>query len=307
MNNLPGGLWPVMLTPFTEEGDIDFHALEALTEFYLEKGASGLFANCLSSEMYQLTPEERISMTQSVVRFAAGRVPVVSSGTFTLDPSEQEDFIHRVADQGVACVVLNSNQICLESEGEFVFRRRLENLAASTGNIPLGMYECPEPYKRLLTDDTVSWMAASGRFFYFKDTCCDNEIFRSRLSASGASPLGLYNAHTPTGVQSLKDGAAGLSPIGANFYPELYSYICAQVKKEAAPEFVLVEQFLLANDALLHASYPFSAKWFLQGRGLPMSTHTRSRIPELQAEHLSKLEELLSGMKDLLDLIGLPS
>jgi 4-hydroxy-tetrahydrodipicolinate synthase len=306
MQKLPGNLWPVMLTPFKEEGDIDMRGLEALTEFYLEKGATGLFTNCLSSEMFQLTPEERISLTQSVVRFAAGRAAVVSTGTFTLDPWEQVDFIHRLADLGVACVVLNSNQICLESERESVFRSRLENLASSTGNIPLGMYECPEPYKRLLTDDTVTWMAASGRFLYLKDTCCDIDIIRSRLSVSSTSPLGIYNAHTPTGLPSLREGAAGLSPIGANFYPELYSYICAHAEKERSPDLVRVEQFLLANDALLHANYPFSAKWFLQRRGLPISTKTRSRIPEVPAEHLSKLEELLSGRRELVERIGLP-
>ena len=135
MNRLPGGIWPVMLTPFTEKGDIDYQGLEALTEFYLASGASGLFTNCLSSEMYQLSQEERLSLTESVVRSAAGRVPVVSTGTFSLDPEEQKEFISRIYDKGVACVVLNTNQICLESEGEDVFHSRLEKLAESTRSV----------------------------------------------------------------------------------------------------------------------------------------------------------------------------
>ena len=58
MNRLPKGLYPVMLTPFNDDYSIDINALEELTEFYIKAGAEGLFANCLSSEMFQLTSEE---------------------------------------------------------------------------------------------------------------------------------------------------------------------------------------------------------------------------------------------------------
>ena len=54
----PGGVWPVMLTPFTEDGRIDYNALEHLVNWYIDKGCDGLFAVCQSSEMYYLTLEE---------------------------------------------------------------------------------------------------------------------------------------------------------------------------------------------------------------------------------------------------------
>lgn len=41
---------PVMLTPFKNNGEIDYEALTRLIHFYIDAGASGLFANCLSSE-----------------------------------------------------------------------------------------------------------------------------------------------------------------------------------------------------------------------------------------------------------------
>ena len=45
------GIIPAMLTPFDDQGAIDWSSLEALIEWYLEKGAEGLFAVCQSSEM----------------------------------------------------------------------------------------------------------------------------------------------------------------------------------------------------------------------------------------------------------------
>ena len=44
-NQFSGGVWPVMLTPFTEEGQVDYPALERLIEWYIDNGVSGLFAN----------------------------------------------------------------------------------------------------------------------------------------------------------------------------------------------------------------------------------------------------------------------
>lgn len=82
MKKLPKGLWPVMLTPIKEDNTVDYDCLEKLTEFYLSSGAAGLFANCLSSEMFQLTADERVEVTKRVVRTVNGRVPVISTGFF---------------------------------------------------------------------------------------------------------------------------------------------------------------------------------------------------------------------------------
>ncbi len=300
---MPGGIWPVMLTPFNEKGGIDFHGLEALTEFYIANGASGLFANCLSSEMFQLSPEERLSLTEAVVRFADDRVPVISTGTFSEDQQTNVEFMSRMHDTGVNGVVINSNQLCGESEGEEVFRLQLEKLVDTTDEIPLGMYECPQPYKRLIPTDMIEWMASSDRFVYLKDTSCDNVRIRERLTVSENSLLRIYNANTPTALHSLRDGAAGLSPIGANFYPELYSYLHRNALKEETLEFIKVSQFLSANDPLVHALYPFSAKWFLQQRGLPISTHTRTRVPKAKDLEMLKLQALLDRMEALLEIM----
>ena len=47
--HLVQGVWPVMLTPFTESGEVDYTSLERLVEWYEENGVQGLFATCQSS------------------------------------------------------------------------------------------------------------------------------------------------------------------------------------------------------------------------------------------------------------------
>ena len=76
----PGGVWPVMLTPFTPNNEVDYPALRALVEWYISQGVSGLFAVCQSSEMFFLTERERAAVARAIVKYAAGRVPVIASG-----------------------------------------------------------------------------------------------------------------------------------------------------------------------------------------------------------------------------------
>ena len=40
-----------MITPFKEDLSVDYKALDALTEWFIESGTAGLFAVCQSSEM----------------------------------------------------------------------------------------------------------------------------------------------------------------------------------------------------------------------------------------------------------------
>lgn len=304
MRQLPGGIWPVILTPFSEDGAIDFDGLKALTEFYIANGAAGLFTNCLSGEMYQMEPSERLALAEAVVRIGAGRVPVVASGTFSRELEMNAEFISRMYDLGVTAVVIISNQLCSADDGEGVFNARLESLVEATGQIPLGMYECPLPYLHLLTEDQLSWMARSGRFSYFKDTCCDGNRIRARLAAIRNSGFSLFNAHTPTALGSLRDGAAGLSAIGANFYPEFYSYLFLHAGEKDSDKLLKVNRFIQDHDPLIHSLYPFSAKWFLQQRGLPISTHTRTRVPKASPGALNALRKLLAGMEALIDQIS---
>src|SRR4051794_21736791 len=92
---------PVMLTPFKENGAIDFEGLTELVEFYIQAGSGKLFTNCQSSEMYNLSDEERIALTKHVVKVSNGRVPVVATGTFTQDTSIQAEFVKQIYDTGI--------------------------------------------------------------------------------------------------------------------------------------------------------------------------------------------------------------
>ncbi len=297
----PEGLWPVMLTPFTGNKSIDFNALEELIEFYIAKGAAGLFANCLSSEMYQLSEEERETLVKAVIKTVDSRVPVIATGSFGDDLSLQVTNVKRIYDLGVNAVVLVTSHLVAEEEKDDILKKRFAKLLRATPEVPLGIYECPEPYKRLLSPEMTTWLAKTGRFYYFKDTSCNLKAIRKKLAAAKGTPMGLFNANTPTALESLKEGARGLSTISANFYPELYDSLCWIVRDPSQKKLAeRLQRHLSIMDAVTRIKYPLSAKIFLAKRGLKIGITTRLGISPLNDEEKRMLDALYNWLQEIL-------
>jgi 4-hydroxy-tetrahydrodipicolinate synthase len=175
---------PVMLTPFQEGNSIDYKILEDLIEFYLEAGAGGLFANCLSSEMYQLTKEEMLASVSFIVEKVNGRVPIVATGTFPDSIENQAAFVKKIYSTGIDSVIVITSLLAGEEDSEEVFEANVKQLLALTGDVPLGFYECPVPYKRILSAAFLGELVETGRIRYHKDTCLDIDSVRDKIEAS---------------------------------------------------------------------------------------------------------------------------
>lgn len=288
---IPSGVWPVMLTPFKPGGAIDWTGLDALVDWYIQTGVSGLFSVCLSSEMYELSPEERIRVAQRVVDQAAGRVPVVAAGAFGETLELQVEAAQRLRDTGVEAVVLTVNQLAAEDESDDVWRQRAEAVFGACDRIPLGLYECPRPYHRKLAADTLGWAAGTERVFFYKDTCCSLPLIRTKLAAIRGTPLTWLNAHAPTLLDSLLEGGHGYSSIAANFIPELYVWLCRHFtdQPERARE---LQAFLTEAQNTICVKYLRNAKHYLQRLGLPINPACRVECDELNDADLATLDAL---------------
>lgn len=297
-----------MLTPFTRTNEVDIPGLERLTALYLEAGSNGLFANCLSSEMYQLTETERLLITKTVVNQCQGQTPVVATGTFSRDVATNVEFIKRIYDTGIQAVILISSMLVEPDESEDILKARLEQIVAQTGSIPLGVYECPMPYKRLLSPSLMAWMASTGRFVYHKDTSCNSPAIVRKAEAVSGTGFGLYNADTTTALDSLDAGFRGISPISANFYPEPYSYLLKEYWANGRTESInRLHALLTMMDRVTHNFYPYAAKVFLQRRGLKIETNTRIPAEALPNVDQLRIKALMDSFNALTDLYNIPS
>ena len=293
MENSQKGFIPVMLTPFSNDGRIDFDVLKQLTENYLRAGSAGLFANCLSSEMFELNDEERISLIRSVVEITDGSVPVIATGTFGGPISKQADFVKRVYDEGVGAVIVITSLLGDESDNDAAFNQQVSDLLTQTPGIPLGFYECPVPYKRVLKPEQLAEFVSTGRVIYHKDTSLDLDQVKEKLRLTEGYNFGLYDAYMVHAVDSLKAGSAGLSCIQGNYFPELIVWLCNHYNDESrSDEVAKVQQFLIDHMDVMHNVYPIASKYFLQKRGMNISTFTRRLVGNMTMNNVSEIDNL---------------
>ena len=280
--------FPTMVTPFNRDGSVDTGAARAMTDWYFENGCGGIFASCQSSEIFNLTVEERALLARTVVDRAAElaaahpdrpRMTVVASGHVSDDPRDQIRELRAVAEAGPDTLILISNRMDIANTGDENWIRETEALAEALPDIPLGIYECPQPYKRLMSDKMLAWCAGTGRFFYMKDTCCDAAVMDRRCRILEGSPMKLYNANAQTLLDSMKSGGAGYCGVMCNFHPDLYVWLCAHYEDD--PEGAEVIQSCLGTAAFTEAlAYPVTAKYHLKEiAGLPLSSLETRRRP----------------------------
>lgn len=72
------GAYPVLVTPFLEDEELDWQGLDRLVDHQLGGGVAGLVCFGLASEVYSLSDAERVAILDAVVRRVRGRAEVVA-------------------------------------------------------------------------------------------------------------------------------------------------------------------------------------------------------------------------------------
>lgn len=220
------GIIPVMITPFTEDGAIDYAGLEKLINWYLAQDVDALFAVCQSSEMQYLSLKERGELGRFVVQQVGGRVPVISSGHISDDIDEQVTELTVAAETGADAVVLVTNHLDPAMQGMAAFRRTTDTLLDRLPqDMPLGLYECPAPFRRLLSDDELKYCIDSGRFVVLKDVSCDLPTVERRVALANGSPMAIVNANAAIARDAMRAGSLGFTGVFTNFHPDLYKWM----------------------------------------------------------------------------------
>ncbi|WP_205748328.1 dihydrodipicolinate synthase family protein [Dyadobacter bucti] len=297
---------PVMVTPFKSDLKIDYDKLSLLTDFYLAAGAKGFFANCLSSEMFFMNDQERIDLTRHVVNYVAGKVPVVSTGSFGDTIENKAVFAKQIQDTGASGVILITGHFAAASESDTVLLQNLEKFLSLTGDMKVGTYECPVPYKRLISPAVFKSLVSNRRFIYHKDTSEDIKNIEVKLKIAQGTQLEFYNAHTATAVESLRKGGRGMSPISGNFYPEIHTWLCRYADDPSkSADAAWIQSEIARTEPVISKYYPLSSKYFLKKRGLPIELVSRSKAKSIPAEQMKVLDDTYNVFLGWCDRLGI--
>ncbi len=271
-----------MITPYNADGSIDFDTAEKYVDWYYENGLNGIFAVCQSSEIFYLSLEERVELNRRVYKKAKEldkNFLVVSSGHVSDTLEEQAEELNAIYESGTDALILITNRLDINNEGDDVFIANAEKLIAQLPpDAKLGLYECPYPYKRLVTPKILDWCLSTGRFYYMKDTCCDAEMIAQRAKQLKGSNFKLLNANCQTLLETMRNGADGYCGIMCNFHPKLYSWLRENYKSEKAD----LVQSVIGTFGFTEVGlpYPLTAKYHMNLCGIKTENIARNRKSE---------------------------
>ncbi|MBQ9133513.1 MAG: dihydrodipicolinate synthase family protein [Clostridia bacterium] len=286
-------IFTTMITPYKKDGSVDYETAERYVDFYFESGLTGIFSVCQSSEIFYLSLEERTELNRRVYKRSKELAKmynrpftVVSSGHVSDTIEGQIEELNAVWQSGTDALILITNRLASAEESDDVWiqnaQKLIDNLPA---DVKLGLYECPYPYKRLVTPKILDFCLSTGKFYYMKDTCCDAEVIAQRCKQLKGSMFQLLNANCQTLLESMRNGAEGYCGIMCNFHPKLYAWLCENFEKE--PEKAELIQSFIGTLGFTEAGlpYPLTAKYHMNLCGIPTETSARNRNSEELTEY----------------------
>lgn len=276
MKSIADGVWPVMITPYTEDNKIDYDALLRIIEWYDKQGVDGIFAVCQSSEMFFLDKDERLQLAKFVVENTPKHIGVIASGHVAKEQKDQIEEAKAIIDAGVDSYVFISNQFAKPDESEDVAKKNIEYMIDNIPCDSFGIYECPYPYKRLVSPETLKWCANTGKFAFLKDTCCDLDGLAAKVEAVKGTNLKIFNANSATLLESLRMGCSGFSGVMANFHADMYGWLCKNYK-EQPQKAELMQAFLGFASVIECQVYPVNAKYHMNLEGVEMTLNCRNK------------------------------
>lgn len=205
-----------------------------------------------------------------------------------------------MAGVGADALILVTNRLDPRDEGSAAFMATRDALlAALPADLPLGLYECPAPYRRLLSDEELTDCARTGRFVALKDVSCDLATVTRRIALTRATPLRILNANAAIAWEAMQAGAPSFNGVFANIHPDLYKWLLAHGARhpDVARE---LSAFLVLAAVSEGLGYPAFAKLYHQRIGTFGSMRCRAVDYDIRARFWALdaiMDKLIEGTR----------
>ncbi|SES89645.1 4-hydroxy-tetrahydrodipicolinate synthase [Paracoccus homiensis] len=216
------GSMPALITPFTEDGELDLDTLKKLVEWHVEQGTHGLVPVGTTGESPTLTHQEHRIVVEEVVKAAAGRVPVIA-GAGSNATREGIGLIRHAQEVGANAALVVTPYYNKPTQAGLIAHF---TMLAEAVDLPIVIYNIPGRSVIDMMPETMGVLSRIPNIIGVKDatgrlervsqqriTCGTDFV---QLSGEDATALG-FNAH----------GGVGCISVTANVAPKL----CAEFQE----------------------------------------------------------------------------
>ena len=212
------GIITPIVTPFNATGQLDVVALSRLVEYLIERGIAGLFPGGTTGEGFLLGLDERRLLTEAVVEFVDGRVPVIIH-TGTPTTADTIALTQHAQSVGAQAVAILPPYVYHHSDEALV--RHFVTAAQSVPDFPVYLYNFPAISHNTLTAEPILAMrAAAPNIIGMKDSSGSLETLTQVVAATDGQ-FNAINGGDGQALMALAMGFDGCVSGNANVVPEL--------------------------------------------------------------------------------------
>jgi 4-hydroxy-tetrahydrodipicolinate synthase len=283
-----GQVLTAMVTPFDQNGEIDFNATKTLVEHLITNGTDGLVVAGTTGESPTLTTEEKIELFKCVVEAAAGRVHVIA-GTGSNNTQASMSLTKLAEETGVDGIMLVAPYYNKPSqEGLY---QHFKTIAEST-SLPVMLYNIPGRSIVNISVETVVRLSEIPNVVSIKEASGNLDAMAEIISKT-PSDFTLYSGDDGLTIPVLAIGGAGVISvashiIGNDMQEMINAFKNGDVQKAAATH----RNLLPIMRALFIAPSPSPVKAALNLNGIQVGGVRLPMVP-LSNKEQSALEEVL--------------
>ncbi|MEL6566628.1 MAG: 4-hydroxy-tetrahydrodipicolinate synthase [Pseudomonadota bacterium] len=213
------GSMPALVTPFLN-GAVDLETLKKLVEWHIDQGSHGLVPVGTTGESPTLTHEEHELVIETVVKTAAGRIPVIA-GAGSNNTVEAVRFVQFAAEVGAdAALVVTPYYNKPTQRGLIAHYEALHDCA----DIPIVIYNIPGRSVVDMAPATMGALAKLPRIVGVKDATGDLARVSDQRMACGTDFVQL-SGEDATAHGFNAQGGVGCISVTANAAPRLSSQL----------------------------------------------------------------------------------
>jgi 4-hydroxy-tetrahydrodipicolinate synthase len=281
------GVYTAILTPFDENGKIDFNYLERHLRFQEANGIDGVVACGTNGEGPSLSLDERRQIINFVIQYKGNMQVIAGTGCANLPETIELSSFAAEAGADAALILPPFFYKNIEESGLVDYYNRVLNAV----DLPVILYNIPLFSGIEITDNLISALIDRPNFNLIgvKDTSGD--IKRTKSYIVHFPKLHIFNGTDKLIKKALESGAVGTISGISNIVPKLVSRIYADYT--VSKDVTSLQQQLDELIAIL-GKYPMFAanKFALILQGFP-PTHVRPPLVDMTQDQYRQLEAKL--------------
>lgn len=283
-----GQVLTAMVTPFDEQGEIDFPATRTLINHLIENGSDSLVVAGTTGESPTLTTQEKMDLFQFTVEVVAGRIPVIAGtgSNNTRESIELTQSAEAVGVDGIMLVVPYYNKP--SQEGMY---QHFSIIAKST-SLPIMLYNIPGRSSVNMRSATIIRLAEISNIVAVKEASGDLDAMSTIIERT-PDHFALYSGDDGLTLPILAIGGAGVVSVSAHIIgPEMQTMIQHFTNGRTREASMLHRQLLPLMNELFAAPNPSPVKAALNIEGIQVGGVRLPMLPLTDSE-MSSLTRIL--------------